>query len=125
MSKVNEELEMYKENIIDHYKHPRNKGVIKEETHTAQEFNPLCGDKITMHIKVMGGVIRDISFEGDGCAISQASASLLTEDVKGKKVEDVKKMINCDVHALLKIPISHSRRKCAFLSLKTIQEALK
>ena len=116
---------LYQDIILDHNKRPRHYGVLTDYTHTAEGYNPLCGDKITMHIKVMGGVIRDISFEGDGCAISQASASLLTEDVKGKKVEDVKKMINCDVHALLKIPISHSRRKCAFLSLKTIQEALK
>ena len=120
-----EEQLIYKENIIDHYKFPRNKGTLEFATHTAKEFNSLCGDHVIIHLNVSEGIIQEVSFEGDGCAISQASTSILTEHLKGKNVEDVKKMIPCDVHTLLKIPISHARKKCAFLSLKAVQGALK
>ncbi len=121
----NEQQEMYKENIIDHYQHPRNKKVLVTATHQAQVMNPLCSDEITVYLEVNEDKIIDVSFEGRGCAISQASISLLTQKLKGMQIDEAAALIPCDVHALLSIPLSYSRRKCAFLSLEALQQALK
>lgn len=119
---LTEEQEMYKENILDHYKYPRNKKVLEEYTFTHQEHNPLCGDEIRCYVLLNHTAIKDISFTGQGCAISQAAASLLTEQLQGKPIELIKKMGPWDVYNLLGIPISHTRSKCALLALKTIQK---
>jgi len=121
---LSEEQELYKENVIDHYKHPKNKREMLECTAQHRGVNPLCGDTITMYVKTNNGTIKAISFTGNGCAISQASASLLTETMKGKKIEDAKEFNPQEVFALLGIPISHTRTKCALLSLKTLHHAL-
>ena len=121
---LDEEQEIYKENVIDHYKNPRNKREMQDFTLTKREVNPVCGDVITIYAKVKEKKIEDISFTGTGCAISQASASLLTERIKGKNVEEVEKINQQEVFSLLGIPISHTRTKCALLSLKTLQHAL-
>lgn len=121
---LTEEQEIYKENVIDHYKHPRNKREMTDCTATQREANPLCGDIVTIYAKIKDDEIKDISFIGNGCAISQASASLLTETMKGKKIEEAKKFHQQDVFSLLGIPISHTRTKCALLSLKTLHHAL-
>ena len=115
------EPEIYKENILDHYKHPRNKQEMKNHTHKHTEHNPLCGDKITLFVKIEEGEVVDISFTGDGCAISQASASLLTEFVQGRSVAEVKEVNEDTIYELLGIPISPARLKCALLSLKTVR----
>lgn len=122
---LSEEEELYKENILDHYKHPHNKQKLEKYTCSHREFNPLCGDEITIFVSVKKSVIDNISFQGNGCAISQASASMLTDSIKGKTVEEVKRLGPWDVFNLLGIRISHTRSKCALLSLKTIQTALK
>lgn len=121
---LTEEQEIYKENVIDHYKHPRNKREMLECTAQHRDVNPICGDAITMYVKTNNGTIEEITFTGNGCAISQASASLLTETMKGKKIDDVKKFSQQEVFWLLGIPISHTRTKCALLSLKTLHHAL-
>ncbi len=121
---LTEEQELYKENILDHYKYPRNKKVLDEFTFTHQEHNPLCGDEIKCYVLLNHTAIKDISFTGQGCAISQAAASLLTEELQGKPIEVIKKMGPWDVYNLLGIPISHTRSKCALLALKTIQRGL-
>ena len=89
-----------------------------------REVNPLCGDIITIYVKTEGNNIEEISFTGNGCAISQASASLLTENLKGKNVEEAKRFNQQEVFGLLGIPISHTRTKCALLSLKTLHHAM-
>jgi nitrogen fixation protein NifU and related proteins len=119
------EQEMYKENILDHYKNPRNKQEMERYSIKHTGHNPLCGDKITLFLKVKEGKVVDISFAGEGCAISQASASLLTEFVQGKTLEEVKQLSEGDIYNLLGIPISHARQKCALLSLQTLQEMKK
>jgi nitrogen fixation protein NifU and related proteins len=119
-SVLSEEEELYKENVMDHYKNPRNKSIIAH-THTHSEHNPLCGDEITLYINVEEGKISDVSFQGDGCAISQASVSLLTEHIKGKSLQKVKKLAPWDVYNLLGIKISHTRSKCALLGLKVLE----
>lgn len=124
LAPLTEEQEIYKENIIDHYKHPHNKGRLAEHTHSHKAVNPLCGDHIVMYLYMKDDVVVDISFEGDGCAISQASASLLTDELKGKTSAEVITFTEQDLYTLLGIPISHTRRKCALLSLKTVQGAI-
>lgn len=121
---LTEEQEIYKENVIDHYKFPRNKREMPEYTAKQREVNPVCGDTITVYTKIKEGIIEDISFTGNGCAISQASASLLTENMKGKKIEEAKNLPEGEIFFLLGIPISHTRTKCALLSLKTLHHAL-
>jgi nitrogen fixation NifU-like protein len=79
--------ELYQEVILDHHKHPRNRGALSEPSATAEGHNPLCGDNITVYLKTTGSVVDDVSFEGSGCAISTASASMMTEALHGKTVE--------------------------------------
>ncbi len=121
---LTEEQELYKENILDHYKYPRNKKVLAEYTFTHHEHNPLCGDEINCYVLLNHITIKEISFTGQGCAISQAAASLLTEELQGKPTETIRKMGPWDMYNLLGIPISHTRSKCALLALKTIQRGL-
>ena len=83
-SQLTEEQEIYKENIIDHYKHPRNKKELENATHKENGINPMCGDHITIYLIIKDNKIEEITFTGDGCAISQASVSLLTDELVGK-----------------------------------------
>lgn len=85
--------ELYQEVILDHNKRPRNFGPLPEANHHAEGLNPLCGDHLTVHVDVEDGVIRSVRFEGAGCAISRASASLMTDAVKGKRLEDAERMV--------------------------------
>lgn len=121
---LTEEQEMYKENIIDYYKHPRNKAELKDYTHKHREINPLCGDDITLYLKVEKGKIKNASFTGKGCAISQASISLLTEKIKDMPLKEAKKIQKEDITNMLGIPISFVRMKCALLSLKVLSKEL-
>ncbi len=117
--------EIYQEQILDHYKHPRNKGPLPGSTKNARDSNPLCGDEITLHLKVDGADrVTDVTFEGQGCAISQASASMLTTIVKGLPLADATAL---DREAILKklgIPLSAVRLKCALLSFHVLKLAL-
>lgn len=81
--------ELYQEVIFDHYRTPRNRRVLADANRKAEGYNPLCGDRVTVYLDIQDGVIRDASFEGVGCAISTAAASLMTEALKGRKVDDV------------------------------------
>jgi nitrogen fixation protein NifU and related proteins len=121
---LTEEQEIYKENIIDHYKHPHNKHKLENATCVEKGINPLCGDHLEIYLKIESEKVVDVGFEGDGCAISQASISLLTDAIKGKKISEVLALTESDVYELLGIPISHTRRKCALLSLNTVHKAL-
>ncbi|MFT4303697.1 MAG: Fe-S cluster assembly sulfur transfer protein SufU [Candidatus Woesearchaeota archaeon] len=117
--------EMYKEHILDLYKHPHNFGVIDNPTHKHVGHNPLCGDEITMQLIIKNEVVEDVKFNGKGCAIHMAAASLLTDEIKGKKVEEVKKMSSQDMLNMLMIPISPGRLKCALLSYESLQNSFK
>ena len=92
--------ELYQEVIFDHNRHPRNFHAMEHASHAADGHNPLCGDQLTVYVKVQDGVVSDVSFVGHGCAISTASASLMTEAVKGKPVAEVEALFN-DMHAML------------------------
>jgi nitrogen fixation NifU-like protein len=121
---LSEEQLVYKENILDHYKHPHNKRIISRPTVQRRDLNSFCGDVIEVYATVEDGEIADISFQGAGCAISQAAMSMLTDEVRGKKVAEVKDLSQEDILALLNIPIGVVRMKCAMLGLRTTQKAL-
>lgn len=121
---LSEEQQLYKENILDHYKHPRNKRVMEAPTCSRAARNPLCGDAITVSLRIDDGVVVDIAFQGTGCAISQSAMSLFTECSKGKPVTDILAMGPDDVMSMLGIPVGPVRMKCAMLGLRTTQEAL-
>jgi nitrogen fixation NifU-like protein len=116
--------DLYRDYILEHYRRPHNFGVLEEPSATFEGANPLCGDRITMQLAVRDGVVEDVRFTGRGCAISQASASLLTDEVKGKPVGDVAGIQAADVLELLGIEISPARLKCAMLSFDSLQHLL-
>ena len=113
--------QFYRDYILDHFKNPRNYGRLQHPDITHEEDNPLCGDVVGMDFQVKDGVIVDIRFHGRGCAISQASASLLTERLKGLSLDEAKKINKEDVLGELGIDISPARIKCALLSLKVLK----
>lgn len=81
--------DLYQEVIFDHYRRPRNRGALPGASHEAEGYNPLCGDRVKVHVRVDDGVVREVSFEGEGCAISTASASLMTEALQGRRVDEI------------------------------------
>jgi nitrogen fixation protein NifU and related proteins len=113
--------QFYREFILDHYKHPRNFGRLEGADVSHEEYNPLCGDLVGMDFRISGDVIEDVRFHGRGCAISQASASLMTERLKGKSLEEARQISRDDVLDELGIDISPARLKCALLSLKVLK----
>ena len=116
--------DFYRDFILDHYRHPRNFGTLEGATATAEDLNPLCGDQIRMDLLVDdGGTVKDVRFSGKGCAISQASASMLTEEVKGMKLEDVARLTKDIVLENVGIGISPTRMKCATLGLRVLKSA--
>ncbi len=116
---------IYQELILDHYRNPRNRGILKAPTLEASANNPTCGDKLEMQILVKNDIIKDIKFTGSGCAISQASASILTEFLKGKSLEKAMRLRKEDLLELLGIELSLTRLKCALLALDTIKKAIR
>ncbi len=116
--------DLYRDYILEHYRRPHNFGPLEAPTASYEGSNPLCGDRITMQLAVRDGIIERVGFTGRGCAISQASASLLTDEIKGKPLADVARMGSDEVLDLLGIEISPARLKCAVLSLDTLQHAL-
>ena len=113
--------EIYEDIILDYYRNPRNFGDLPEPDVRAKDSNPLCGDVIEMQLKINGGRVSDVRFKGRGCAISQASASMLTEVVKGKTLDEIKGLGKQDVLDLLGIDPGPTRIKCALLGLKVLK----
>jgi nitrogen fixation NifU-like protein len=138
---VSDLRELYQEVIFDHYKHPRNFHRIEGADRMAEGYNPLCGDTVKVYLKVENGIVTDVGFEGCGCAISTASASLMTEAVKGRTVAEAEKLFD-EFHAMItdpKQPAHHdlgklevlcgvkefpTRVKCATLAWHTLHNAL-
>ena len=142
---MNELRELYQEVILDHNKSPRNKGELEGATNEAEGYNPLCGDQIHLYVEVENGIVKDVRFTGSGCAISTASASLMTEAIMGKPVEEAERIfekfhamvtdqsgadpeLDEDLDSLMALqgvkefPV---RVKCATLAWHTLHEALK
>jgi nitrogen fixation NifU-like protein len=116
--------QMYHENILDHYKHPHNFGKMSNASVHHHEYNPLCGDEIEMFLNIEDGMIADVRFAGKGCAISQASASMLTDAIKGETTKAVEQLQKENILEMLGITLSPVRLKCAMLSLDTVKNAI-
>lgn len=113
--------DLYRELILDHYQHPHNHGEIQDADVSYEDSNPLCGDKIRIDIKFKDNVVAEVKFNGRGCAISQASASMLTDELIGKTSEDIRKLDKQFILDLLGIPLGPTRIKCALLPLKVVK----
>lgn len=113
--------DLFYEFFLDHYKNPRNFGTLENPDISYEEGNPSCGDLIKMDLKIKDNKIEDIKFSGKGCTISQAAASILTEEVKGKSLDEVKKLNKDDMLNLLQINLSPIRLKCGLLALKILK----
>ncbi|HVP39177.1 MAG TPA: SUF system NifU family Fe-S cluster assembly protein [Candidatus Saccharimonadales bacterium] len=113
--------DLYREHILDHYKNPRNRGTLEHPDATFEDSNPLCGDQLRMDFRIRDGVLEDVKFSGGGCSISQAAASMLTERVKGRSLEEIKKITREDVLEDLGIALGPVRLKCALLALKVLK----
>jgi nitrogen fixation NifU-like protein len=111
----------YREAILDHYKHPRHKGRLENPDIHFHDHNPFCGDEITIELKMNNGVVAEAAFDGRGCAISQATASMLMEEIVGKSTEELKELDKQYILDLLGIEIGPVRLKCALLPLKVLK----
>ncbi len=117
-------LEIYKETILEHYRNPTNAGVVKNPDVISKDYNPVCSDVIEIQIKFEKKKIKEIKFQGQGCAISQSSVDILIDSVKNKSIDDVKNLSNEDFLKKLGIELSPMRLKCALLGLKTLKTAV-
>ena len=113
--------DLYRDNIIDHYQNPRNYGALDDPDISYEDSNPVCGDEIRMDLKIQDDKVIDARFSGHGCSISQASASMLTEEIIGKTLEEVKQIDKQYLLDMLGIPLGPVRLKCALLSLKVLK----
>ncbi|MGH9965324.1 MAG: Fe-S cluster assembly sulfur transfer protein SufU [Nitrososphaeraceae archaeon] len=117
--------DIYREIILDHYRNPRNKGRISDADVSFHDSNPLCGDEIDIYLKVEDNIVKDVKFEGRGCAISQASASMLTEMVMNKSLTSIKELDKDDIlENIGLLNLGPARIKCALLSLKVLKMSM-
>lgn len=116
--------QIYREIILEHYKNPQNYGVIKHADIDVLDFNPLCGDEIHITAKLKAGKISEIAFESKGCAVSKASASLFTEEIKGKTLKEIASISKENVLELLEVDLTPARIKCALLVFQTLKKGL-
>lgn len=115
--------DLYREYILEHYKNPHNFGELRDFDITFQDYNPLCGDELGVQIQLVDGKVKQLRFNGHGCAISQAAASMLSDEVIGKTTKELLTLDKQFVLDLLGIDISATRMKCAMLALKVLKGA--
>ncbi len=119
-------MDLYAENILEHFKNPHHFGELENPSVSESESNPLCGDKYAMDLDVDDkGIIRDVAFSGEGCAISKAAVSMLCDEIIGKNIEDAGKIDKDAVYDLLGTEVSAGRAKCALLGLELLKKSLK
>jgi len=117
-------MDLYRENILDHYKNPRGKGLLAVADGEAEEYNQVCGDRVRVQLDFADGKIAAMRFDGHGCAISQACASLLSEDIVGKKQTELSELGLSDIEDLIGFSLSPTRARCALLPLQAAKSAL-
>ena len=115
--------EMYTERLLDHYRHPRNRGRLEAPDLAAEEYNALCGDRVTIETRVQEGRIVELRFEGRGCALCLAAASILTEALAGRAIDELEAMSAGDFLAELQSPVRPSRLGCALLPWRAFRRA--
>jgi nitrogen fixation NifU-like protein len=115
---------IYREIILEHYRNPANRGTLDPADFTYQDVNPLCGDEIRIDVRVADDQVSEIRFSGRGCAVSQASTSILTEMVEGKSLDEVKAIGRDELLDEIGIPVSPARMKCAMLGLKVLKAGI-
>jgi nitrogen fixation protein NifU and related proteins len=116
--------DLYRQYIIDHYRDPRNHGHLEHPDLEAGDTNPLCGDRIELDLQVEGDRVTAVRFDGRGCAISQASASMLTEKIDGATLEELRSLTPDDIFEMLGVTIGPARQRCALLSLRVLHRAV-
>lgn len=116
---------LYKDHLLDHYRHPRNATTILHANFTSSQENPACGDAVSMAGCIQAGILQEISFTARGCVISVASASLLSDQIKGRAIEELQEFDAQSMIALLGIPIGPTRLKCALLPLYALHDGIK
>lgn len=116
--------QLYQQELLDHYRHPRNYGILPDAQITTETFNPSCGDQISLQVTVEEGCLKAIRFQGKGCVISQAAASLLTELILGKPLETLEALNKDAMLELIGISLGPTRLRCALLSLEALHTAL-
>ena len=124
MAFSNEE-DIYQEHVLDHYEDPYHRGACEHPTHMHEDDNPLCGDVIQIQLQIGDdGTVKQAWFDGDGCCISQASASMLVEQIEGKKVDEVKQFSADQMLELFQAKLTPNRQKCCLLSWRVVQSAI-
>lgn len=113
----------YTERLLDHFRHPRNRGRLDAPDLAAEEYNALCGDRVTVEARVQEGRVVELRFEGRGCALCLAAASILTEALAGRVIDDLAAMSDGDLLAELRSPVRPSRLSCALLPWRAFRRA--
>jgi nitrogen fixation NifU-like protein len=116
---------IYSNTLLDHFRHPRNYGSLDAPDISNEQFNPLCGDRIRIELRLNESIVNEARFKGDGCAISTAAASLLTEMILGKDIEDLTSMSDAQLISALESDIQPARLQCALLPLQALREGLR
>lgn len=116
--------DLYRQYILEHYREPRNHGRLEQPDVHVAETNPLCGDRIEMDLRLDGDRVAEVRFDGRGCAISQASASMLTEKIEGATLDDLRALRPNDIFEMLGVEIGPARQRCALLSLRVLHEGI-
>ncbi len=115
---------LYREQILDHYGHPRNQGTLEDADITCERDNIVCGDTVRLDIKLKDGRVDDVRFSGQGCVISMASASMFTEEIKGKSIAELEALEEEDIFEMLGVELGPSRSKCGLLPLRVLKNGL-
>ncbi len=117
--------EMQAEIVLEHYREPHNYGKVENASVSVTESNPVCGDTVNISLLIENGVVRDVKFVGKGCSISQASASMLTDRIAGKPLDELKKIDEKSIIEMVGLKLGPSREKCALLSYNTLQKCIR
>ncbi len=118
-------MKLYKERVMDHYHNPRNRGRLENPDFSTGQFNPSCGDSVGFDAHIEDGKLKKLMFTGDGCAVSQAAASMLTESTQGKPIEELLKLDKDFMLKLIGMPLGPMRIRCALLPLQALQQGIK